>query len=105
MCGITGILEIGGKRASVRDAAAMTRQVMHRGPDGQGIHLMGPVALGNRRLSIIDLVSGGQPMQGRDGQVWITYNGELYNFQELRKELNATGHIFRTSSDTEVVLH
>src|SRR5690242_7480355 len=105
MCGIAGIVEFAGRSPSRSEAEAMTARVRHRGPDGQGLHVEGPVALGHRRLSIIDLVSGSQPMTNEDGQVWITYNGELYNFSELRNELKAAGHTFRTSSDTEVIVH
>jgi len=83
----------------------MTARVRHRGPDGQGLHVEAPVALGHRRLSIIDLVSGAQPMSNEDDRVWVTYNGELYNFRELRDQLKAAGHKFRTASDTEVIVH
>lgn len=83
----------------------MTNSLRHRGPDGQGMHVHGPAALGHRRLSIIDLVSGAQPMANEDDRVWVTYNGELYNFVELRDQLKAAGHVFRTSSDTEVIVH
>jgi asparagine synthase (glutamine-hydrolysing) len=105
MCGIAGILEFGDRAPARREAEAMTARVRHRGPDGQGVHLQGPVALGHRRLSIIDLVSGAQPMANEDDRVWVTYNGELYNFRELREQLKSAGHIFRTSSDTEVIVH
>src|SRR4051812_14867357 len=82
----------------------MAARIRHRGPDGQGLHVEGPVALVHRRLALIDLVTGGQPMASADEQVWITYNGELYNYLELRDELKAKGHAFRTASDTEVVI-
>jgi asparagine synthase (glutamine-hydrolysing) len=83
----------------------MNARVRHRGPDDEGLHVQGPIALGHSRLSIIDLASGAQPMSNEDGCVWITYNGELYNFRELREELKAAGHFFRTLSDTEVIVH
>jgi asparagine synthase (glutamine-hydrolysing) len=105
MCGVVGILEFSDRTPSSRDVELMTGRLQHRGPDGQGVHIHGPVALGHRRLSIIDLVSGSQPMTNEDGQVWITYNGELYNFSELRTELKSAGHTFRTSSDTEIIVH
>jgi asparagine synthase (glutamine-hydrolysing) len=105
MCGIVGIIEFSDRAPSSRDAELMSNRLRHRGPDGQGMHVQGPVALGHRRLSIIDLVSGSQPMTNEDGQVWITYNGELYNFSDLRAELKSAGHTFRTSSDTEVIVH
>ncbi|MGH7311424.1 MAG: asparagine synthetase B family protein, partial [Candidatus Rokuibacteriota bacterium] len=84
--------------------ARMTNILAHRGPDGAGLHVDGPVGLGHRRLSIIDLSLGGQPMGSDDGAVWITYNGEVYNYRELRQELTARGAAFRTGSDTEVIL-
>jgi asparagine synthase (glutamine-hydrolysing) len=105
MCGIAGILKL-DPRAGVDEQrlAAMRDSLAHRGPDGAGSVVRGPVGLAHRRLSIIDLEGGRQPMSNRDGTVWLTYNGELYNFRELRKELEARGHRFRTASDTEVVL-
>ncbi len=105
MCGIAGFLEFSGKPPSRAEVEAMTARVRHRGPDGHGVHLQAPVALGHRRLSIIDLVSGAQPMSSEDEQIWVTYNGELYNFRELRDRLKAAGHTFRTASDTEVIVH
>lgn len=83
----------------------MTAALAHRGPDGQGIECLGPVGLGHRRLAIIDLEGGRQPLGNEDGRVWITYNGELYNYRELRAQLEGLGHRFRTQSDTEVILH
>src|SRR5216117_3066396 len=79
---------------------------LHRGPSSGGIHTAGCVALGHRRLSIIDVSSDGdQPMSNEDGSIWITYNGELYNFQDLRRDLIAQGHRFRSRADTEVIVH
>ena len=84
---------------------AMGESLRHRGPDDEGSHLDGPVGLGHRRLSIIDLDTGRQPISNEDGTVWITYNGEVYNFPELRQELEAKGHTFKTRTDTETVVH
>lgn len=83
----------------------MTGSLRHRGPDGEGTYRADGVGLGHRRLSIIDLDTGAQPLSNEDGTVWITYNGEIYNFPELRRELEARGHRFRTRSDTEVIVH
>jgi asparagine synthase (glutamine-hydrolysing) len=83
----------------------MTATLAHRGPDGDGFHCDGPVALGHRRLSIIDVAGGAQPMCNEDGTVWVTYNGELYNELELRPGLEAKGHRYRTVSDTESLVH
>lgn len=103
MCGIAGILDLKGVTGR-EDLLRMTDCLAHRGPDGSGIWREGPVGLGHRRLSIIDPESGHQPMATPDGRLHISYNGELYNFRELRRELEEKGHRFRTSSDTEVVL-
>jgi len=83
----------------------MTRLMAHRGPDGEGYYLNGPVGLGHRRLSIIDTEGGVQPMTNEDRTLWLVYNGEIYNFQELSRELKARGHTFATRCDTEVILH
>ncbi len=82
----------------------MTGVLAHRGPDGEGFHLDGFIGLGHRRLAIIDLSTGAQPMGSEDGAIWITYNGEVYNYRELRRELLARGFTFRSTSDTEVIL-
>jgi len=104
MCGIAGIVDItcSPERELIEN---MNRIMAHRGPDGEGYHLDGPVALGHRRLSIIDLSGGAQPLSNEDGTVWITFNGEVYNFQQLREELKAKGHRFATRSDTETMVH
>jgi asparagine synthase (glutamine-hydrolysing) len=104
MCGITGIIDL---RATPDRSLLekMCRIMIHRGPDGEGYYIDGPLALGHRRLSIIDLESGKQPMSNEDGTIWITYNGEIYNFPELRKELIDKGHRFKTRSDTETIIH
>jgi asparagine synthase (glutamine-hydrolysing) len=105
MCGIAGIMNFDGRPVDPRTMNAMTETLRHRGPDGQGIHLDGPVGLGHRRLSIIDPAAGKQPLCNEDGTVWITFNGEIYNFRELRDRLIALGHQFRTQSDTEAIVH
>ena len=105
MCGIVGLFHFA--RESPVDSALLERMneiQRHRGPDDAGLRADGPIGLGNRRLAIIDRARGHQPMGTEDGLVWITYNGEVFNFPELRRELEARGHAFRTSSDTEVVL-
>jgi asparagine synthase (glutamine-hydrolysing) len=106
MCGITGVFDTSGRRpidpALIR---RMTTALSHRGPDGDGLHLAPGIALGHRRLSIIDLAGGKQPLFNEDGSVAVTYNGEIYNYRELVTELTAAGHRFRTRSDTEVIVH
>jgi asparagine synthase (glutamine-hydrolysing) len=106
MCGIAGILHRDGRPASVTALTAMTNIIAHRGPDGEGHYCNGPVGLGHRRLSIIDLTDAArQPMETRDGRFVLTYNGEIYNFKELKIELSARGHVFNSSGDSEVLLH
>src|SRR5206468_3833020 len=83
----------------------MTATLAHRGPDGDGIHAEGPIGLGHRRLSIIDVDNGAQPMANEDGTVWVTFNGEIYNDPALRARLLAQGHTFRTACDTESLVH
>jgi len=106
MCGICGQYNF-GSQAPVRrpDVQAMTQSIAHRGPDDEGYHFDGPLGFGFRRLSIIDLAGGHQPMSDREESVWIVFNGEIYNFQELRQELKNCGHVFQTNSDTEVIIH
>jgi len=108
MCGIAGqAAPAGGPGVSRAVIQRMTSMLAHRGPDDSGLYLAkdGRAGLGHRRLSIIDLAGGHQPMSNEDGSVWLVYNGEVYNFQELRAELEAKGHLFRTRSDTEVIVH
>ncbi|MFO0953058.1 MAG: asparagine synthase (glutamine-hydrolyzing) [Isosphaeraceae bacterium] len=105
MCGIAGFVNGHGEAADREVLARMTATLAHRGPDGDGLYVDGPVGLGQRRLSIIDLAGGAQPMDNEDGSVWVTYNGELYNELPLRAGLRERGHIYKTSSDTESLLH
>src|SRR5207247_935364 len=129
MCGIAGVFHRSGDKLDPDVLVRMTRSLVHRGPDGEGYFLNGPrlgswleagdavsvracieggrgdVGLGHRRLSIIDLSTGQQPLANEDGTVWVTFNGEIYNFHSLVAELEAKGHRFRTRSDTEVIVH
>jgi asparagine synthase (glutamine-hydrolysing) len=106
MCGIAGILELGGDAVSPAILQRMTDAIAHRGPDGEGHWIEGAIGFGHRRLAIIDLSPGGhQPMMSADHRFVITYNGEIYNFKELRAELQTAGYWFRSNSDTEVLLH
>src|SRR3984885_9300661 len=106
MCGICGKFMF-DREASVPEALLrdMADTIIHRGPDDEGFYISGQIGLGFRRLSIIDLGGGHQPLSNDDGTVWIVFNGEIYNYQPLRRELIAKGHIFRTKSDTEVIVH
>jgi asparagine synthase (glutamine-hydrolysing) len=106
MCGIAGILSAGNSAAPTRaELAAMIGQVHHRGPDGTGDYCEGEIGLAHARLSIIDLSSGDQPIHNEDRSVWVVFNGEIFNFIELRAELQRAGHHFYTQSDTEVIVH
>src|SRR5262245_53144956 len=105
MCGITGFLESGPTEPRLAVLRRMTRSLRHRGPDDEGLHVDVFAALGSRRLSVIDLEHGHQPMAGGRDSVHVVQNGEIYNFRELRAELIALGHTFRTESDTEVIAH
>jgi asparagine synthase (glutamine-hydrolysing) len=107
MCGITGFIDF-KKESTAEVLTAMTDTLYHRGPDGSGVELLeldkASIGLGHRRLSIIDLTSfGKQPMQFEN--YWICFNGEVYNYAEIKKELNELGHTFSGNSDTEVILH
>jgi asparagine synthase (glutamine-hydrolysing) len=106
MCGICGQFNF-RNQAPVRraDLEAMTKSIAHRGPDDEGYFIAGPLGFGFRRLSIIDLAGGHQPMSDQEESVWVVFNGEIYNFPELKRELQSHGHIFRTNSDTEVIIH
>ena len=93
MCGITGILYLHGTRVERKLLERMTALLKHRGPDGEGFYINDNIGFGHRRLNIIDLSKNGrQPMSNEDGSIWITYNGEIYNFQDLSVELKAKGH-------------
>jgi asparagine synthase (glutamine-hydrolysing) len=106
MCGICGVFNFGtGEPADPVALKRATDAMVHRGPDDEGFHLDGALGLGNRRLSIIDLPGGHQPIANEDESVWITFNGEIYNYRDLRPDLLARGHQFRTNSDTETILH
>ncbi len=107
MCGICGKLSLNGTRppADRELLQKMMDTIHHRGPDDEGAYLSGPVALGHKRLKIIDLKTGRQPISNEDGTVWIVFNGEIYNYKELRSDLLAKGHRFRTATDTEVIVH
>ena len=105
MCGICGIVQLDGKNVAPLNIGRMTTALAHRGPDGEGLSIRGNVGFGHRRLAIIDLSAAGhQPMQTEDERYCITYNGEIYNYLDLRSELECRGHRFRSKTDTEVVL-
>ena len=106
MCGICGFINFNGNAADANLLDRMTDKLVHRGPDSRGVLLHGNVALGHRRLSIIDLSDAGrQPMQNEDGTITVVFNGEIYNFQSLRTRLESKGHIFKSHTDTEVIVH
>jgi asparagine synthase (glutamine-hydrolysing) len=106
MCGICGIFSYKSNAPANQELLArMLPSIQHRGPDDDGVYTDRGIAIGMRRLSIIDLEGGHQPMSNEDGSVWIVFNGEIYNFRELRSTLLAKGHVFRTRSDTETVIH
>ena len=110
MCGIAGFADssISNVRTPEADFSlvhTMCEVIRHRGPDDEGVHAEPGVGLGMRRLSIIDLSTGHQPIHNEDQTVWVVFNGEIYNYRELRRELEAAGHRFYTSSDTETIVH
>ena len=106
MCGIAGLAAPDGLHPDEQVRATRMRDVLtHRGPDGAGLHVDGHVALAHRRLSIVDLAGGHQPLSNEDGSVWVTFNGEIYNHAQVRRELEAAGHTYRTRSDTETIVH
>ncbi|MGH8671016.1 MAG: asparagine synthetase B, partial [Burkholderiales bacterium] len=106
MCGIVGVFQTRNRGEIDRTLVERMNQVQfHRGPDEGGLHFEPGIGLGHRRLSIIDLSTGQQPLFNEDGSVAVVFNGEIYNFQELFDELKAAGHVFRTRSDTEAIVH
>jgi asparagine synthase (glutamine-hydrolysing) len=106
MCGICGQYNFKHQAPIIpENIKRMTKTIAHRGPDDEGYHMSGPLGFGFRRLSIIDLQGGHQPMSDREKSVWIVFNGEIYNFPQLKKELESLGHVFQTKSDTEVIIH
>jgi len=105
MCGIAGVLDPGRGHVDPKLLRRMIGMIRHRGPDDSGVFVAGPIGLAHTRLSIIDLEGGHQPMHNEDKSLWITFNGEIFNYIELREELTRKGHRFTTHSDTEVILH
>jgi asparagine synthase (glutamine-hydrolysing) len=105
MCGLTGLLRHDNGPIDVAALRRMTEAVAHRGPDGDGFHVEPGIGLGHRRLSIVDVAGGVQPMTNEDGTVFIAFNGEIYNFPKLRPQLQALGHVFANFCDTEAVVH
>src|SRR5689334_8235019 len=106
MCGVAGIYvrSTRGRAPEVRELTAMAALLDHRGPDEHGVYRHPRTGLAHARLSIVDLATGQQPLSNEDGSLWVVYNGEIFNFVELREEL-AGRHVFRTKSDTEVIVH
>jgi len=105
MCGIAGIVSASGGGVEEPLIHEMCQQIVHRGPDDEGIFVKDGVGLGMRRLSIIDLAGGHQPIFNEDRTVFIVFNGEIYNFPDLRPELESQGHVFRSHTDSEVIVH
>ena len=106
MCGIAGFVGVEPTySAEAADVHQMCQTIVHRGPDDEGIYVHGRAGLGMRRLSIIDLSTGHQPIHNENRNIWVVFNGEIYNFPELRPELEARGHHFYTNTDTEVIVH
>ena len=105
MCGIAGIVRFDGEPVFEHEVRAMCQMLVHRGPDEEGVYLGSGVGLGMRRLSIIDLEGGSQPIWNENESIGVVFNGEIYNYLELRRELIAGGHEFRTHTDTEVLVH
>src|SRR5262245_36986758 len=106
MCGIAGFVATDGLAPGAAARARAMRDILaHRGPDEAGLHTDAHAALAHRRLSIVDLRSGQQPLANETGTVWVSFNGEIYNHRETRRELEAAGHCYRTQSDTETIVH
>src|SRR4051794_1883729 len=104
MCGIAGV-RLGNEQVDRRVLAAMVDRMEHRGPDGEGLWTDGEIGLGMRRLAIVDLEGGDQPLANEDGNVRVVFNGEIYNHRILRDELSSRGHSFRSKTDGEVIPH
>src|SRR5687767_8713740 len=106
MCGIAGILKFEPREhAEAPRLKRMGQALSHRGPDGSGVMADGQIGLAHRRLAIIDVAAGAQPMSNEDGSIWIVFNGEIYNHNDLRPMLQARGHRYKTRCDTETILH
>jgi asparagine synthase (glutamine-hydrolysing) len=105
MCGIAGIVRWDGAPVAEAELRAMCGAMTHRGPDDQGLYVNGSVGLGMRRLSIIDINGGHQPVPNEDRSIWVVFNGEIYNYRALRRDLERRGHVFTTASDTETIVH
>ncbi len=105
MCGIVGIVRNDGRPIDEQLLSRMCNAIRHRGPDDDGFYVNGSVGLAMRRLAIIDLKSGQQPIHNQDRSSWIVFNGEIYNYLELREKLEKLGHTFYTNSDTEAIVH
>ena len=106
MCGIAGLVATDCLTPDDRERVVRMRDVLsHRGPDGAGLHADDRAALAHRRLSIVDLAGGHQPLSNEDGTVWVTFNGEIYNHKDVRAVLEAAGHRYQTRSDTETIVH
>jgi len=105
MCAITGVLSLLGAPVAASRLMDMVASVRHRGPDDTGFHVQGPIGLGHARLAVIDLAGGAQPIHNEARTVWVVFNGEIFNYLELRAELEVRGHTFYTQSDTEVLVH
>ena len=103
MCGVAGVVDFrDGARVERETIERMCALIAHRGPNHQGVHVREGAGIGHVRLTLTDLVTGQQPLANEDGTVWVTFNGEIYNFQDLREPLEKSGHRFRSNSDTEV---
>src|SRR5438067_5542484 len=105
MCGIAGMMSFDQQPVSLDQLQAMCAAISHRGPDEEGFYVGQGVGLGIRRLSIIDMKAGHQPVHNEDGTIWVVFNGEIYNFRELQTQLKDLGHTFYTANDTEVIVH
>src|SRR4051794_32116331 len=105
VCGIAGIVRLDGEPVFEREVRSMCQMLVHRGPDEEGVYVGAGVGLGMRRLSIIDVDSSHQPIGNEDRSIWVVFNGEVYNYRELRQMLLQRGHTLRTSGDTETIVH